>query len=299
MLWVLAGFVLHTIELSLITYAIKDIGPFALTALFYMFSAAFLFVYNNVKNKGFKLKSLPEMKQHKKLLSIYIASGLIGNILWFGSLFLIGIGPAAFILLFNRVFVTAYSYFFMNDRYPRDKLLAISTVFMALMLFSFSGEHSNLFGVLIGMFSCLFFTIEKITQKKVALTQSDPNDVITLRSILIATATFILYLIVTQMGLNDYPLPDLPTLGIIASCSLMGGVLFNIFIIYGLREVQLSFTETLNAIKPIILAVVGSLFFAEILTPFQVSMGGIIVISALYFLWPRKQTSKQQKPSNS
>lgn len=303
MLWAIAAYITHVIEMTIHTYAVNELSPLIVMPLFYLFTTIFILAYNKIKHKSLLFPNFRNINHHKLLLSAYISGGLIGNLLWFSSVAFIGIGTVTFILVFIRVLVTGYSYFFMNDRFPVDRMIALITSFLAVFAFSYGGEEVNHIGVTFAVLSCVAFSIETITKKKLAETEIKPENIVIARSVALGLLSFLFFLALSPLNLpiyeNHSEAPTITGLSFIAMAAFIGGVVSGIVTFFAMRQITLSYYEALNASKPVTMAVIGVLLFGETMTQFQILMGAIIIASSLYFLWPRNETSKEQNSSNS
>lgn len=293
MLWALIAYLAHAIEMGILSYAVKDIGPLMVMPIFFLFTFIFLSTNNFIRGKKLIRSKKADIKLNKLILSTYIGGALFGNVLWFSSLYFIGIGTITFILTFIRIFITAYSYFYMNDKYPADKITAIITTFVALLAYSFGGEFNHILGVTLAVISCIGFTFEGISRKKLALTEIKPQDMVLIRSIVLFTITLGLMFGLHFLGISEQTtLPSIKDISIVALAALFGGVFANVFVLVALKTMQLSHIEALNATKPITMTLIGIATLGETITSFQIAMGTIIIIASLYFLWPNKKQKK-------
>jgi len=203
----------------------------------------------------------------------------------------IGLGMTSFILVFIRILVTAYSYFFMDDHLPTNKIIAFVVGFVALLVFSFTGDDVPLWGVLLAFTACFGFAAEQIFFKKLSLHKAKGENITLLRNFSVMVLWGAIFL--GNMLFNPEAIETISMLSgaltvelilIIAMTSCFGGVMMYLFAFKALETVKLSAFESLNAMKPPIVALIGVLLLGETLTTIQIMAGAIIIASSLYFL---------------
>lgn len=295
--FIIIAYFAHVLENTLIAFIIKDTGPYIYIPLFYAISTALVFFYEKALNHRKEKTQIDwnNILSHKGALTAYIGGAFLGNSLWFFSIYMIGIGTVAFILIFIRLFVAIYAYLFMDDRYPADKMAAFATAFFALIFFSYNGLENNWAGITVAFLSCIFFSAESIGKKKLALSDLKPESMVLWRYSLL-TLLFC-FIFVTLNSLNLIPedmlqVPSLSSLLLICLASFMGSIGTNVALFYGLKTVSLSTLEALNTTKPVLFALIGVSFLNENISTNQMLWGIVIVLASIYFVLPRKLHSR-------
>lgn len=294
MIFILIAYFAHVIENSLIAFVIKDIGPYLYILMFYSISTIMVFVFQKIKNAKSPREKIdwPHVLDHKRALVAYIGGSFVGNTLWFFSLYMIGIGTVAFVLIFIRLFVAVYAYLFMDDRYPLDKIVAFATAFIALIFYSYSGIEQNWLGITLALISCFTFSACSIGQKKLALSGLKPENMVLWRY---ATLTILFGLVfITLFSLGQIPddmliMPSIWGVLLICLACFLGSIGTDLMQFYGLKTVALSTVESLNTTKPVLLSIIGVVLLNEVMTAEQFFWGIIIVIASLYFVFPKRK----------
>ncbi|MEM9468526.1 MAG: EamA family transporter, partial [Pseudomonadota bacterium] len=204
----------------------------------------------------------------------------------------IGIGTVSFILIFIRLFAALYAYLFMDDRYPADKMIAFGTAFIALGFYSYGGIENNWLGITLALISCLAFTADIIGQKKLASSGLKPETLVLWRYATLSvlfTSIFIALQAFNVLPAEMTQMPSLSILSLIVISSLLGSVGAGVFVMYGLKTVNISTFESLNATKPVLLSLIGVGFLDETMTINQIGWGVVIILSSLYFMKPNKK----------
>ncbi len=295
--FIIIAYFAHVIENSLIAFVIKDIGPYLYILMFYSISTVMVFVFQKIKNvKSPKEKiDWPHVLEHKGALASYIGGSFVGNTLWFFSLYMIGIGTVAFILIFIRLFVAVYAYLFMDDRYSVDKMVAFATAFVALIFYSYNGIEQNWLGITLALISCLAFSACSIGQKKLALSGLKPENMVLWRYVTLTILFSLVFIVALSAGQIPEGMLVMPSIGAILLICLscfMGSIGTDLMQFYGLKTVALSTVESLNTTKPVLLSIIGVVLLNEVMTFEQFMWGMVIVIASLYFVMPKNFLKK-------
>jgi len=296
--FVIFAYFAHVIENSLIAYLIKDIGPYIYLPISYFLSTFIVVLYEKLINLNQTTEKINWQLalSHKYSFLSYIGGALIGNALWFVSIFMIGLSSVSFIMVFIRLFVAIYAYLFMNDRYPVNKVVAFGLAFIALCFYSYSSMEENWLGILLSLLACFAFAAESIGKKKLALSGLKLESMVFWRYAIMAV-TFILCFIVLYL-FNMVPLNmlDLPTgtqLLLMCMTCFLGSVGVGIMMFYGLKTIPLSIVEALNTTKPVLFSIIGVFFLGEVMTGEQIFWGIVIVITSLYFVMAPNEKQKR------
>jgi drug/metabolite transporter (DMT)-like permease len=295
MLYVLVAYFAHILEITLITFVIKDTGPYVYITLSYIIAWLWVFLYEKITNKKGEKIPLKDIIVHKNILLCYIGGAFLGNALWFYSIFLIGMGTVSFILIFVRLFVAVYAYLYMNDRYPADKIAAFVTAFIALGFYSYSGLEQNWLGITLALISCFAFAAESIGKKKLSQTDMKPENMVLWRYSTLAIAFTLIF---SVLFIGDFipqdmlKIPSAFNLMLMTIACFVGSIGTNIILFYGLRTVQLSVHESLNSTKPVIFSIIGIFLLDETMTSSQFIWGIIILVASLYFVLPQRLDKK-------
>lgn len=251
MLFIIIAYFAHVLENSLIAYVIKDVGPYLYVLMFYSICAVITFIYQKIKNA-----KLPSEKtdwqvimRHKGALIAYIGGSFLGNTLWFFSLYLIGIGTVAFILIFIRLIVAGYAYLFMDDRYPMDKMVAFVTAFIALIFYSYSGIEENWLGIMLALISCFAFSACSIGQKKLASSGLKPENMVLWRYSTLTILFGLFFSIFYVLGfipVEMLQIPSMLSIVLIVVACFFSSIGTDIMQFHGLKTVALSTVESLN-----------------------------------------------------
>lgn len=291
MLWALAAFLGNIIEQLMIGSVIRDMNPIFYGAIFYTFSLASLTTYSFFIKKDQQFFDFDKALKYKWLVLCFAGGAMIGNILFFCSLYLLGVGMTAFLLVFIRVLVTVYAYVYMKDRFPADKIIAFTLGIAMLLVFSFSQESLNIWGIAMALLSCFGFALESISRKKLAENNLRPENMMLFRNTMMFTAFWLIAGAAMLLGLVENAKTfdiTLQSLGLIIAAAILGGTLVNIFAFHAMKTVKLSQYQAIETTKPVILAFLAVAILGEEITIIQWGAGAIIVLSAFYFLAPSK-----------
>ncbi len=299
MIWALAAFLSNIVEQLMITSVIRDMNPIVYVALFYLFSTLFIFIYHFFSKKHDDFFDWQKAAQHKWLVGGFVGGAFFGNALWFASIFLIGVGMTAFLLIFIRVIITVYAYLYMEDRFSIDKAISFATGITMLLLFSFSGGTDNILGVVMALLSCFGFAMESITRKKLAQHNLRAENMMLFRNSCLLIFSWAALAVVVFIGAVEFNVIfDIPmkSFAFIVVAAFLGGVMVNFFAFYAMRTVKLSQCSALEITKPVFLALAGVYLLEESITLLQGISGVVIVLSSLYFLMPSKIPTKRNIP---
>ena len=300
MLWLIAALLSNIAEQLLITSVIRGMNPIVYIALFYSFSTSFIFICNVIARKKGSFFDWQKAAQHKALIAGFVGGAFFGNALWFTSIFLIGVGMTAFMLIFIRVIVTVYAYIYMEDRFPIDKAISFATGIAMLLVFSFSGGTENILGIIIALLSCFGFATESITRKKLAEHNLRAENMMLFRNTSLLILSWAGLSVSVMLGFADFA-ADVDALEpkswiFIACAAFLGGVVVNLFAFYAMRTVKLSQYSALEITKPVFLALAGVYLLGEEITLLQMVSGIVIILSSSYFLMPGKIPVKRNIP---
>ncbi len=287
MIWLLAAYLGNVLEQLLIMGFMQTVNPLLFTVLFYFFAFVFTGFWVRYAKTARSRAHWQKIKDQKTLIVFYVCGALLGNATWFAALYLSGLSTTAIVGTFTRVIILSYAFLYMKDRFPIDKAMAIVIGLGALVLFTAAGsEIDKGWGILCAILSCFGYATEKITSKKLAERGVEPGHASFLRQ-----SVHVIFFSVVMLGawrvadvtveLNSWLIAG------IMLTSLLGGLLVNVFLFYGLRTVQLSRHQALVATKPILLTLMAFVLFGEQLTGEQMILGSVIFLSSLYFLVPQ------------
>jgi|GEM_PF-3816046 len=290
MFWAFAAVITNVVEQLLITKLLFSLDIVVFAMLFYTTSTIIMSVLH-LKNHKTQIADFKYTFGHKFLLLGYVGGSFWGNVLWFISLTLIGVGMAAFILVFVRVIVTAYSYIYMNDRFSIDKAIAFSIGIIALLIFSFSNENVNAFGALLAVISCFGFAAEIIFRKKLIEANVNSDNAIIARNATLSLLWWSIFAVGCIWG--AYSIESLTEISshiflLLLLTAILGGILGHQCAFKAMRTIKLSQYESLSALKPVLLAIGGILLFDESITFTQSIAGAVIIVSTFYFLRGKK-----------
>lgn len=299
MLWLFAAFITNVTEQLLIRHSLSSVDIILFAFLFYLFGTVFTFLYHFRKKHTAQIFDWQFAVKQWHWLAGYIGGSFFGNALWFTSVVTIGLGMTAFILIFIRILVTGYAYFFMHDKIENDKIFALIIGFCALLIFSSTGYEVPSWGVLLAFLSCFGFASETICRKKLVEHDANPENMLIIRqasSFILWGAVLLYSVYVLESGLgNALQSMELSSLGMIILVAFLGGMILHLFAFQTMKTVRLSLYESVNAMKPVVIAFIGVLFFGEVITTLQMMSGAIVILSSLYFLRP-DLPSKQNVP---
>ncbi len=299
MLFVVLAYFAHVIENSLIAYLIKDIGPYIYLPISYFISTLTIFCYGKFINFNKKVEKIDwhlALSCKFPFLS-YIGGALIGNALWFVSIFLIGLSSVSFIMVFIRLFVAVYAYFFMDDRYPVNKIIAFGLAFIALCFYSYSSLENNQLGIALALLSCIAFSAESIGKKKLALSGLKVENMVLWRYFIMMVAFISAFVLLYSFNMIPSDMLNMPSntqLFLMIVTCFFGSVGAGVLLFYGLRTIPLSIVEALNTTKPVLFSIIGIFFLGEVMTGEQIFWGIVIVITSLYFVMAPNEKEKRK-----
>jgi len=290
MIWLFAAFITNIIEQLIIRYSLDSLDIIVFAFLFYLFGTFFTFLYHFRKKHTEKIFDWPGAVKELPLLLTYISAAFLANALWFVSVVSIGLGMTAFILIFIRIIVTTYSYLFMQDKIGTDKAIALVIGFGALLVFSATGYEVPTWGVLLAFLSCFGFAAETIARKKLVERKANIENMLILRqaSSCILWGVLLLFSIYVLGDISSSVLHsiEMTALGFIILVAFLGGMLLHLFSFQAMKTVRLSLYESINSMKPVVIASIGAIFFGEVITTLQIISGTVVIVSSLYFLRP-------------
>ncbi len=287
--WVFAAYFGNIIEQLLITGFLHSLQPLLFMAIFYIFSAVFTGIWFAYSCKNGLAEKLRLFSEHKIWFSLYLGGNIVGNGTWFASVYISGLSTTAVILCFTRILIVTYAFVYMKDRFPADKAFALFVSFIAIILFSLAGKELNQsWGALLAITSCFGYATKSIASKKLMQLDACPATATFARQISHAVLFSGLALLGTDHADIFFSINGTILSGIVLT-AFLGGLLVNMFSLYGLRTVNLSSHEAVMGTKPVLIAAFGILFFGEQLSQEQIVLAGIIFLSSFYFLTQKRR----------
>lgn len=291
MIWLIIALFSNVIEQLLIVHVMSSMDMVTYITLFYLFSSIFTVAYHfRLRAKTTQKAPLIHWEQfykNKMMFMGYVGGAFFGNLFWFCAVLMIGVGMTSFILIFIKILTTSYSYVFMQDRFPIDKIVSFCIGIFALFIFSFSGDDVNLTGIILALLSCFGFAGEVICRKKLVDKNVNPENAILMRTLSISILwifIFICGVIWGSQSFDNITSIDITSFMLLLITALLGGFLVHLFVFFGMKNVQISKYNALATLKPILLVLGGVYFFAETITITQIIAGAVIILSTFYFL---------------
>ncbi len=286
MIWIFSAYAANILEWLVFTKFLHSANPLVFIFLFYFFGSFFMGFFAFWTGRRVLEKTWNKVKEHKYLIYLYVGGALFSNVMWFYSLYLVGIGVTAIVFVFSRAMIITYAYIFMDDRFSFDKIISIIVGFVALLFFALAGNNTELgLGIIIGLLSCVGSAMESISRKKLAYKDIHPEKIIFLRHFAhFAFFAFVIFFYWKSFGLL-FEVDQILVMSALAT-AVLGACLVPLFLFWGMRIVKLSQYEAIIATKPVLLNILAILIFGEQMTVWQNFFGAIVICSSFYFFIP-------------
>lgn len=284
MIYAILAVLFSSTEMMMFGHVLPMFHPLFFVCMFYFSSSIMILLLNR--------KLLTDLSCYRnKDFIVYITTSGIGNILWFLSIYQIGVSSVVIISLVQRLFILFYSVFKMNEKMSYIQILLSVIVLLSTLLFATQASPEHVDGILISAAAFIFYSVSDIFQKKISSVLN--WDVAVFHR---QFSQFIVYFLLTLVifivfNIDSGESFSLSAILWVLAISLIGGVLSKICHFKAIKDIGLSRYIIVEQLKPVLVFLAGVFLLNENISSWQIFAGIIILTSMIaIFSLDKKET---------